>query len=147
MSKYNQGKYVVKFPEKYVGDVSNVVYRSGWELRFMLWCDSNSSVLKWQSEETVIPYRCGTDNRLHRYFLDFRIQVMTKTGIVKTYLVEIKPYAQTIPPVYPGKQTKRYLTESMTFIKNQSKWKAAEQYAKERGWEFIKITEYELGIK
>jgi hypothetical protein len=34
----------------------------------------------------------------------------------------------------------------MTFIKNQSKWNAAEQYSKDRGWEFIIITEKQLGI-
>ena len=146
MSKYNQGKYTVKFPEKYAGDPTMIIYRSGWELRFMLWCDSNPSIIKWQSEETIVPYRCATDNKIHRYYLDFKIQVLTKTGNIKTYLIEIKPHAQTIPPVFKGRQTKRYLAESMTFLKNQSKWKAAEEYAKARGWEFIKLTEYDLGL-
>jgi hypothetical protein len=144
-SKYYQGKYKPKFPEKYAGDPTDVIYRSSWELKFMNWCDSESAIIKWSSESTIIPYRCGTDNKLHRYFVDFKIQVKTKDG-VKTYLVEIKPLAQTMPPKFPGKQTKRYLTESMTFIKNQSKWNAAEQYCKDRGWEFMIITEKQLGI-
>ena len=69
---------------------------------------------------------------------------LPREGILKTYLVEIKPDAQTQPPKYPGKQTKKYLTESMTFMKNQSKWSAAKQYASDRGWEFIILTEKHL---
>lgn len=145
-TKYYQGKYTPKFPEKYTGDPTDIVYRSSWELRFMNWCDSESSIVKWSSECTIIPYRCGTDNKLHRYFVDFKIQVKSKDGSSKTFLVEIKPSTQTAPPKYPGKRTKRYLNESMTFIKNQSKWDAAELYSKDRGWEFIIITEKQLGI-
>lgn len=144
--KCYKGKYVVKNPEKYTGDPSNVIYRSSWELKFMNWCDMNSSVLKWSSEETVIPYKCGTDNRYHRYFVDFKVQLKSRTGQLKTYLVEVKPSAQTVPPNYPGRRTKRYLTEAMTFVKNQSKWDAAKQYCLERGWEFMIITEKELGL-
>lgn len=143
---YHQGMYKPKFPEKYIGDPTNVIYRSSWELKFMNWCDINSAVIGWSSEETVIPYKCGTDNRLHRYFIDFKIKVKTKNGELKTYLVEVKPSTQTVPPVFPGKRTKRYLTEAMTFVKNQSKWEAAKKYCLDRGWEFIILTEKELGI-
>jgi len=121
--------------------------RSSWETRFASWCDKNPAVVKWLSEETVVPYRCPTDDRIHRYFVDFQIQVKQKDGLLKTYLVEVKPFSQTQPPVYPGRQTQRYLTESMTFIKNQAKWKAATEYAKDRNWEFKIITEHELGLK
>ena len=102
--------------------------------------------MKWRSEETIVPYRCPTDNKLHRYFVDFQIQVQQKDGVLKTYLIEVKPFKQTQPPEYPGRQTQRYITESMTFIKNQAKWKAASEYAKDRGWEFKIITENELGL-
>ena len=146
MSKYHQGKYVVKNPEKYMGDPTNVIFRSSWERKYMIWCDNTSSVIYWQSEETIVPYRCATDNKWHRYYLDFRIQVKNKEGNLKTYLVEIKPLAQTIPPKYPGKQTKWYLNESLTFMKNQSKWDAAKAYARDRGWEFVVLTEKHLGI-
>ena len=66
-------------PEKYAGDPTNIVMRSSWETRFASWCDKNPSILKWQSEETVIPYRCPTDNKIHRYFVDFQIQVQAST--------------------------------------------------------------------
>lgn len=143
---YYKGKFTPNRPEKYTGDPTNIIYRSSWELRFMNWCDMSSNVLKWSSEETVIPYRCGTDNKLHRYFIDFKIQVRSKSGELKTYLVEVKPSAQTVPPQFPGRRTKRYLTEAMTFVKNQSKWQAAKQYCADRGWEFMIITEKELGL-
>jgi hypothetical protein len=139
-------KYQPIFPEKYAGDPTNIIMRSSWETRFACWCDRTPSIVKWSSEETVIPYRCPTDNRIHRYFVDFKIQVKTKENSIKIYLIEVKPYNQTLPPQYPGKKTQRYLVESLTFIKNQAKWKAAEEYSKDRGWEFKILTENELGL-
>jgi len=130
------------FPEKYTGDPTAIIMRSSWETMFAGWCDKNPSVIKWSSEETIIPYRCPTDDRIHRYFVDFKITI--KEG--RTYLVEVKPAKQCEPPVFPGKRTQRYLTESLTFIKNQAKWEAARNYCKDRGWEFKIITERELGL-
>jgi hypothetical protein len=131
------------FPEKYAGDPTNIIMRSSWETKFANWCDKNPSIIRWSSEETVIPYRCPTDNHIHRYFVDFKIT----TSNNKTYLIEVKPEKQTKPPEYPGKQTKRYIIESLTYMKNQAKWIAAREYAKDRGWEFKILTEYELGLK
>jgi hypothetical protein len=130
------------FPEKYSGDPTNIVMRSSWETMFASWCDKNPSIVKWSSEETIVPYRCPTDGKIHRYFVDFKISI--KEG--KTYLVEVKPAKQCEPPVFPGKRTQRYLTESLTFMKNQAKWEAAKNYCKDRGWEFKIITERELGL-
>jgi len=134
------GKYTVKLPEKYRGDPSKVVYRSLWEKYCFMWCDKNTSVKFWSSEEVVIPYLFEGDKKWHRYFMDLKITF--ENG--KTILVEVKPEVQTRPPVAPPKKTKRYLEESFTFIKNQNKWKAAEKYANRRGWEFVIWTEKEL---
>jgi hypothetical protein len=139
---FHKRKFIPIFPEKYTGDPTNIIMRSSWETRFASWCDKNPSVLKWNSEETIVPYRCPTDNRIHRYFVDFKITV--NTG--KTYIVEVKPAAQTQPPIYPGRQTQRYITESLTFMKNTAKWEAAIEFARDRGWEFKIITEKELGL-
>ena len=139
---FHKRKFIPIFPEKYTGDPTNIIMRSSWETRFASWCDKNPSVLKWSSEETVIPYRCPTDSRIHRYFVDFKITVSTG----KTYIVEVKPAAQTQPPIYPGRQTQRYITESLTFMKNKAKWEAAIEFARDRGWEFKIITEKELGL-
>ena len=58
-----RGKYRPINPGKYDGDYSAIVYRSLWERQVFKWCDENSSVVKWNSEETVVPYRCKTDNK------------------------------------------------------------------------------------
>ena len=94
---FHKRKYKPMFPEKYEGDPTNIIMRSSWETRFASWCDKNPSVIKWLSEETVIPYRCPTDNRVHRYFVDFKIKVKTRDNMIKTYLVEVKPAKQTQP--------------------------------------------------
>jgi len=138
---YHKRKYQPMFPEKYTGDPSNIVMRSSWETRFAIWCDKNPQIKKWSSEETVVPYVSPVDARPHRYFVDFKVQ--TSSG--KTYLVEIKPKQQTFPPQGTQK-TKRYLTEVSTYLVNQAKWEYATRYAKERGWEFIVLTEDDLGI-
>ena len=83
---------------------------------------------------------------MHRYFVDAYIKVKDINGNIESFLVEIKPFNQTQPPKFPGRQTQKYLTEVETFIKNQSKWKAADRYAKDRGAKFVVITEKELGI-
>jgi len=139
---YHKRIYKPLYPEKYAGDYTNIVMRSSWETRFALWCDKNPDIVKWSSEETIVPYISPIDNKPHRYFVDFRIQ--TKGG--KTFLVEIKPEAQTRKPE-STKRTKRFLAEAQTYLVNQAKWQYARDYAERRGWEFIIITERELGIK
>ena len=141
-----KGRYRVSNPFKYRGNLQDVIYRSSWELKFMKWCDTNDSIQKWGSEIIAIPYKSPLDNKIHRYFVDFYMQVKTTNGVLKTYLIEVKPHKQTIAPEFPGKRTKKYLIESMTYLKNQAKWRAANEYARDRGWEFKIITEYELGI-
>jgi hypothetical protein len=139
---FHKRRFTPVFPEKYTGDPTNIIMRSSWETMFANLCDNNPSIVKWSSEETIIPYRCPTDNKIHRYFVDFKIKV--NSG--KVYLVEVKPSKQTVPPVFPGKRTQRYLVESLTYLKNEAKWKAASEYCKDRGWEFKIVTEKELGL-
>jgi hypothetical protein len=143
---YYKGRYIPKNPQKYEGDPTAVIYRSSWELRFMRWADTNFNVIKWCSEEIVIPYICPTDNKLHRYFVDFRIQTRDKEGRLNTYLIEIKPESQTKPPAVPKRMTQRFLTEAATWVKNEAKWKAANDYSKDRGWKFMILTEKHLGV-
>ena len=135
-----KGRYRIKHRSKYRGDPDNVIYRSMWEARCFSWCDNNSSVKNWSSEEIVIPYLYEVDKKYHRYFVDLKITF--KDG--KTLLVEIKPEKETTPPKNPGRKTKRYLNEGMTYIKNMNKWKAANTYAKDRGWQFQVWTEKTL---
>lgn len=136
----HQGKYTLRNPDKYKGNPDEVVYRSMWEKYCFVWADTSTDIVAWSSEEVVVPYKFDLDKRMHRYFVDMKI----KFSNGKTLLVEIKPYKETLPPVFTGKKTPRYVNESITYVKNQNKWKAAEKYAEERGWEFVKWTEVEL---
>jgi hypothetical protein len=138
---YEQGPFAPTNPEKYKGNIKNIVYRSGWEKRVMKWLDTNPSVLRWSSEEIIIPYRSPVDNRLHRYFVDFYVETRAKDGSVKVYIIEVKPQKQTQLPKKPKRQTKRYITEVMTYGVNQAKWDAARDYARHKGWEFKILTE------
>lgn len=145
--KTYKGKFSPKNPKKYKGDPTNIVYRSLWELRVMKYLDSNNNILEWGSEELSIPYLCPTDNRWHRYFPDFIVKAKKADGTIQTMILEVKPKAQTKEPKIQSKRTKRYLTEVMTWGKNQAKWKAATEYCLDRKWIFRLITEDHLHIK
>lgn len=140
-----KGRYNIQKPEKYIGDSKNIIFRSSWELKFMKWCDHNSNVIEWGSEELVIPYRSPIDNRIHRYFVDFYIKVRTTSGIQK-YLIEIKPSKFTKEPQIPQRKTKKFLQEVMNWGINQAKWKAANEFCLDHNWKFMILTEKELGI-
>jgi hypothetical protein len=140
-----KGKYRPENPEKYVGNPTNIVYRSLLERRFMVFCDKNSNVIKWASEEMFIPYVSPLDNRVHRYFVDFIIEVLEKDGNKKTYLIEIKPERQCIAPKNSVNKSKRtFLKEMKNWAINNSKWKAAEEFANKQNWIFKIITEKNL---
>lgn len=146
MAKTYKGKYTIKKPKKYMGDATKVTYRSLWERQAFKWCEERDDVIGWSSEEVIVPYVCPTDKRAHRYFIDLKI----KFSNGRTVLVEIKPKKQTTPPLRPKRQTKKYITEVMTYVKNEAKWKAASKYAKDRGYHFEIWTEdtmRQLGMK
>ena len=140
-----KGWFTPKHRSKYKGDSENVVYRSSWELRVMKWLDENPSVIWWASEELPIPYVSPVDNKTHRYFPDFIVKMRLKDGKVTTYILEVKPLAQTKMPVQKRK-TKRFIQEAATYAVNQEKWRAADLFCREHGWQFKVITEKELGL-
>ena len=141
-----KGKYYPSFPRKYKGDPTNIIYRSLWERKFMVYCDKNQNILEWASEEIAIPYRSPIDNRVHRYFPDFYMKVKETNGKIKNYVIEVKPAKQTKPPVKPKRQTKGYIREAYEYAKNQAKWKMAKEFCADRQWVFKVVTEKELGI-
>ena len=141
-----RGKYYPSYPKKYKGDPTNIIYRSLWERKFMVYCDKNQNILEWASEEIAIPYRSPIDNRVHRYFPDFYMKVKEMNGRIKRYVIEVKPAKQTKPPAKPKRQTKGYIREAYEYAKNQAKWKMAREFCADRQWEFKVVTEKELGI-
>jgi hypothetical protein len=140
-----KGRFKPKNPLKYKGDAENIIYRSSWEVRVMKYLDENPSVIWWASEEMFVRYYSPVDNKIHRYFPDFLANVRRKDNSTITYMIEVKPEKETKPPVQKRK-TKRYIQESVTYIVNQSKWKAATEFCKDHGWEFKVVTEKDLGI-
>lgn len=140
--RYYQGKFSPLNPHKYNGNPTTIEYRSGWEMRFMSYLDKHPEILKWSSEEVVVPYRSPIDRKIHRYFVDF---VYTNIRN-ETVMVEIKPLVQCSPPVLAeGKRmSPSHKKKIITYAINESKWKAAKAYCADRGWKFMIMTEKDL---
>jgi len=149
---YKQGLYEPIYPQKWVLTESfdmnekGIKYRSSYEYKFCVFCDMNPDIVKVNSEGIVVPYYNPAKERVARYFLDFIIQ--NKSG--RTFLVEIKPLSETLPPKKPKNNSQKsifnYQKSLETFAVNQAKWQAAREYATSQNWEFVIITEKELGI-
>jgi hypothetical protein len=141
-----KGIYKPSFPEKYIGNYNNIIYRSLWERKFMYWCDHNENIMKWSSEEISIPYISPLDNRIHRYYPDFYIKYKTTEGEIKESLIEVKPKKQLKQPKVGKKISQKQIYEVKEYAKNQAKWKAAEEFCADRRWTFQVLTEDNLGI-
>lgn len=139
-----KGWFKPRNPQKYNGDPNNIVYRSSWELRVMKYLDENPNVIWWASEELPIPYKSPIDQKVHRYFPDFIARVK-QPNKETTLVLEVKPFKQTQKPTQK-RQTKKFLQEAMTYAINQEKWRAADLFCKEHGWQFKIITEKDLGL-
>ena len=137
-------QFYPKNPEKYAGDPTNIICRSSWEKFFAHYVDRNENVKKWHSEETIVPYESPIDNAMHRYYVDFTLE-MNDGRVV---LVEVKPFKETKPPTEPKKKTRkavdRFQHECKTYLVNQAKWAFAREVAKRNGAEFVVFTENEL---
>lgn len=146
-SRFHQGIFRPKNPQKYLGNPTNIIYRSGWEKYFLQWCDMTPSVVGYGSEELIVPYVSPIDGRLHRYFIDFVVLIRQRDGSIKKFAVEIKPYSQTQMPKVSSKR--KVLTESLknkldTFYINQAKWEAAKDFCSKHNMSFIILTEKQL---
>ena len=137
------GKFKPKYPEKYVGDPDQIVYRSLWERRLMTKLDLNPKVTRWASEEIQVPYYSPIDRQAHRYFPDFWAEINGKR-----MLIEVKPAAQIPPsvmPIHEGKLTpakrRRAVRDTIIWSTNKAKWDAAKALCEERGWDFYIVSE------
>jgi hypothetical protein len=145
-TKTYKGRFRVLNPAKYKGDITTVIYRSLWELRFMKWCDQSPSIIEWGSETVIIPYVSPVDKKVHRYFVDFYIKVKSKNNTTEKFLIEIKPEKFTKPPEIPKKKTKRFIDEVFQYGVNEAKWKAAFEFCTDRNMKFLVLTEKDLGL-
>jgi hypothetical protein len=143
-SKFKQGYFKPKNKQKYIGKV-DPVYRSGWELKFFRWADDNPNVVEWASEAIIIPYVSPLDRKVHRYYTD-GVVVIKEGNLIKKYIIEIKPSAQTLLPVKGKKRMSTMVYETARYAQNQAKWDAAKKWCDKRGYCFLILTEKELGI-
>ena len=150
MSNFRQGYYTPKNPTKYVGDITKIVYRSSWELKFNQFLDNNPNILKWGSEPFPIPYIKVTDNKIHNYFPDYYIMIQQKSGAVVEELIEVKPASQTRPSRSRNQKNKLY--EDIQYAINTSKWQSAVKWCEDvykrtgRKITFRIVTEKELFV-
>jgi hypothetical protein len=148
MHKYHQGRFTPTNPEKYVGDIEQIIFRSSYERKLLEYLDKNPNVLKYGSEELIIPYYSRVDQKVRRYFPDFIVQYRNTKGDIEKAVIEVKPLSQTKPPkmTATGRSSKRYIRESLTYAVNSDKWQAAEAWCQKNGFKFIIMTEVELNI-
>ena len=143
---YNPDKHTVYQPineEKYVNKDLPIA-RSTWETSFMKWCDLNPSIVKWSSEALEIPYYDPVKRKNRRYYPDFTIQVKDINESISTWVIEIKPYKETIQPLRGKKKERTFLYEMLTFQTNNAKWQAANMFCKKYGIQFKLLTEKDL---
>ena len=114
----------------------------------MVYCDTNNSIVEWGSEEVIIPYVSPWDGKVHRYFPDFYIKVCQKDGMLKKFIIEIKPKKQCKPPnKNPKRKTKRWYGEIKAWGVNEAKWKSATQWCKNHDMAFQILNEDHLEIR
>jgi len=143
-----QGVFKPNNPHKYKGNSTNIIYRSSYELKLFRRLDAHEDVEWWASEEMSVNYVSPLDNRRHRYYPDV---LMKKKNDPKVIMIEVKPAYQTVQPTMKktkkGKPTKSSLYEMREWGRNTAKWAAARKFCEKRNWEFIIMTENELGIR
>jgi hypothetical protein len=164
-SPYKQGYFKPMNPEKYRGNTNEIIFRSMWEHRFMMWCDIHKNIVKWSSEPVNIPYLnpCARlvngvyEPAIHNYYVDFFITVKKDDLPAESWLIEIKPGMQ-VPTteqiqrlhkmINEGSKTdkkiKRFNRELKTLLVNRAKFLAAKKFAKERGCKFSVCDEHFL---
>ena len=138
MSRFAQGKYTLKNPDKYIGTKSPT-YRSSWEFTFMKFCDEHPSVAQWASEAIRIPYRNPFTDKHTIYVPDFFIAYGDKTGKQRVELIEVKPASQTL-----REKVGRSRHNQAHYVLNQAKWTAARAWCKQKGIFFRIITEGDI---
>lgn len=141
MGNWAQGQFTPKNGHKYVGK-HKPRYRSGWELTFMTFCDSNDNVIYWASESMAIPYLNPMTGKRANYIPDFFVVYRNKHGKQIAEVVEIKPKKQSLIESKVASARDRAVVAV-----NHAKWAAAMAYCKSQGLTFRVITEDDLFYK
>lgn len=137
MSKYANGKYIIKNPEKYIGKRAPT-YRSSWEFTFCAFCDNNPAVINWASEAIQIPYYNPVSGKNTIYVPDFLIVYVDAKQRKHTELVEVKPLSQVTM------ETAKSLKDKYSVAINMAKWAAADAWCRANNIRFRVVTEYDI---
>jgi len=137
MANFRQGFYEVKNSQKYVGN-GKPKFRSGWEMTFMMFLDSNDNVISWASEPVRIPYRNPLTGKMTMYVPDFIVTYRGPKETVRAELIEIKPKKQSLV------ESKMKDRDKAIVAVNYAKWASAQQWAKQNGLTFRVITEDDI---
>lgn len=136
-------QFIPRNSNKYTGNYP-IVIRSSWERMFCQWLDANENVISWSSENHAIPYYDPVQQKRRRYYPDFWMKVKSNQG-PKQYLIEVKPYKETVPPKTRGRKSiKTQIHQEATWITNQAKFEAAKNYCRKMGYQWKILTEKEL---
>lgn len=157
--KYHQGLYVPQNMDKLIkaNNEGGVYYRSGLEKKMMIYLDLNDKIARWCSEYIKIPYektewssvRKDFETTQHTYYPDFYYELQRPDGTLSKVVAEVKPYSETVEPIIRenmnSKQIRNLEYSLKTYNKNLQKWKYMIEYCQRKGFEFIIITEKQLG--
>ena len=143
--RVKQGYFTPQNPQKYKGDISKIIYRSSWELKFLTYCDNNESIIEYAAEPVGIPYNNPILKKESTYWIDCYMVTKSPDGTLTKWLIEIKPNKYLTPPEPPKrlteKQTLNYARHAKAYIINTAKFKAAQVYAHKNAMRFGIITE------
>jgi len=136
MAKFKQGYFTPKNPDKYIGNIDKIAYRSSWELNLHNFFDNNTKIIRWGSEIICIPYLKPTDNKIHRYYPDYYVEYLNASGELIKEVIELKPLSQIKPPTSRGKSR---IYEQLTYAVNMAKWDYAKRWCDQNNikWRII----------
>lgn len=143
--KWKQGFFIPKHPLKWINIMETdepqpIVFRSGWEQKFLEWMDSTTSIYRCGSEIIRILYKDPIRNKMSFYTPDAYIEYIDNEKKLRKVLIEIKPLKETTLK----ESSDGY--DKLMVAKNSMKWASAIQYCKKRGIEFKVMHERNLGI-
>lgn len=149
-SGFKQGYFKPINESKYIGG-GPIIFRSSWERKFAIYCDNHPSIVEWSSEPFYIKYHNIYDNKLHKYYPDFYFKIINETNNTEKYIVEVKPSSHLVKPEIPLKKTqkaiKNYNYLLKQYLTNYSKIKALNEFAQQKGYKVLLLTEKNWIIK
>ena len=87
-SKFLEGYFRPKFPEKYVGNTSQIIFRSSYEKMMFIILDLDPKVIKWNSEGIRVKYYYPVDKKWHSYYPDVYFEKKDGDKIIKAIILQ-----------------------------------------------------------